>query len=305
MSRGRKARGLASGEIARPPVEHREKLSTRAQYAPTPQAPGSRHRAPSLAPAPRRISRATIAWVSLAAVLALGGTLGAAARGTCRGPFGRRPCAARVPSRLGRDRREPETGDPARGRPRRRSQRVRAQRSAGDHGRLRAMDGIGGRDEALPGASEHRPGDARAGARPEGVRGSTLGADPVRALGAPAAVRPAPALQIEPAGRRPYYCLAVAGVARSAASYIPPGVDYCALSPQLILRPGPRAARICAVQRRARHDPRSGDAGLPRARSCPATACSAQTARSWDGSASCSHRASCSTKRCRGTRTCR
>jgi diguanylate cyclase (GGDEF)-like protein len=42
-------------------------------------------------------------------------------------------------------------------------------------------------------------------------------------------------LEIEPAGSRPYYCIAVAGIARSLATYIPAGVDYCALSPQLIL----------------------------------------------------------------------
>ena len=59
-------------------------------------------------------------------------------------------------------------------------------------------------------------------------------ADPLRAFGARAASS-SHRLQIEPPGSRPYYCLAVAGVARSAASYIPPGVDYCALSPQLIL----------------------------------------------------------------------
>ncbi len=61
-----------------------------------------------------------------------------------------------------------------------------------------------------------------------------LEADPVRPLG-PRSVAVSRRLQIEPAGRRPYYCLAVAGVARSLATYIPAGLDYCALSPQLIL----------------------------------------------------------------------
>ena len=42
-------------------------------------------------------------------------------------------------------------------------------------------------------------------------------------------------LRILPPGKRPYYCLAVAGLARSAATYLPAGVDYCRLSPQLIL----------------------------------------------------------------------
>ena len=40
-------------------------------------------------------------------------------------------------------------------------------------------------------------------------------------------------LQILPPGSRPYYCFAVAGLARSAASYIPAGLDYCALAPTL------------------------------------------------------------------------
>lgn len=37
-----------------------------------------------------------------------------------------------------------------------------------------------------------------------------------------------------PSGTRPYYCLAVAGLARNAASYLPVGLDYCALAPTLM-----------------------------------------------------------------------
>jgi diguanylate cyclase (GGDEF)-like protein len=40
--------------------------------------------------------------------------------------------------------------------------------------------------------------------------------------------------QLFPAGRRPYYCLGMAGVARTPASYLPVGVDYCALAKSLI-----------------------------------------------------------------------
>jgi diguanylate cyclase (GGDEF)-like protein len=71
-------------------------------------------------------------------------------------------------------------------------------------------------------------------ARELGQLEARLAADPVRALG-PHSLPPRGRLQIEPAGARPYYCLAVAGVARSRATYIPAGIDYCALSPQLIL----------------------------------------------------------------------
>lgn len=61
-----------------------------------------------------------------------------------------------------------------------------------------------------------------------------LAANPVRALG-PLEPAPSGAFQILPPGRRPYYCFAVAGLTRSAASYLPAGTDYCSLAPQLIL----------------------------------------------------------------------
>ena len=60
-----------------------------------------------------------------------------------------------------------------------------------------------------------------------------LAADPVRPLG-PGTVGPPGPLQILPPGNRPYYCFAVAGLARSAATYIPAGLDYCALAPALV-----------------------------------------------------------------------
>ena len=90
---------------------------------------------------------------------------------------------------------------------------------------------------------------------------------PVLNAGAPVrAKRAAPAepLQILPPGNRPYYCLAVAGLARNAASYIPAGMDYCAIAPTLInaretglsqLRAGPQGRDGLA---------RNPDADLPR-----------------------------------------
>ena len=36
-----------------------------------------------------------------------------------------------------------------------------------------------------------------------------------------------------PAGKRPHYCIAVAGLARNAANYLPAGLDYCAFAPAL------------------------------------------------------------------------
>ena len=61
-----------------------------------------------------------------------------------------------------------------------------------------------------------------------------LAANPVRAMGPESAV-PRGRFQILPPGKRSYYCFAVAGLARSAAAYLPTGVDYCRLSPQLVL----------------------------------------------------------------------
>jgi len=61
-----------------------------------------------------------------------------------------------------------------------------------------------------------------------------LRAAPVRPFG-PRSHAPTSSVRVVPAGRRPYYCLAVAGVARSIATYIPAGADYCALAPQLAI----------------------------------------------------------------------
>jgi diguanylate cyclase (GGDEF)-like protein len=60
-----------------------------------------------------------------------------------------------------------------------------------------------------------------------------LSAKPVLPFG-PSASAPAAPPEILPPGPRPYYCLAVAGLARNAASYIPAGMDYCAIAPTLI-----------------------------------------------------------------------
>jgi len=58
-------------------------------------------------------------------------------------------------------------------------------------------------------------------------------ADPIRPLG-PQSVGPKQSFQVLPPGNRPYYCFAVAGLARSAATFVPGGLDYCALAPGLI-----------------------------------------------------------------------
>jgi len=61
-----------------------------------------------------------------------------------------------------------------------------------------------------------------------------IAAHPVRAFG-PREAGPHEAFQVVPPGRRPYYCFAVAGLARSALTYLAPGIDFCTLSPQLVL----------------------------------------------------------------------
>jgi diguanylate cyclase (GGDEF)-like protein len=60
-----------------------------------------------------------------------------------------------------------------------------------------------------------------------------LATHPVRPLG-PQSVAPEQGFQVLPPGKRPYYCFAVAGLARNTAAYIPAGADYCALAPALI-----------------------------------------------------------------------
>jgi diguanylate cyclase (GGDEF)-like protein len=60
-----------------------------------------------------------------------------------------------------------------------------------------------------------------------------IAANPIRPLG-PHSLGPKESFHVLPAGSRPYYCLAVAGVARSAATFLPTGLDYCALAPTLI-----------------------------------------------------------------------
>jgi diguanylate cyclase (GGDEF)-like protein len=60
-----------------------------------------------------------------------------------------------------------------------------------------------------------------------------MAAHPIRPLGATAAPQ-AEHFALFPAGNRPYYCLAVAGLARSLANFVPTGTDYCDLAPTLI-----------------------------------------------------------------------
>ena len=60
-----------------------------------------------------------------------------------------------------------------------------------------------------------------------------LAANPIRPLG-PNSLGPKERFQILPAGKRPYYCFATAGLERTLATYLPDGVDFCALAPELI-----------------------------------------------------------------------
>ncbi len=56
-----------------------------------------------------------------------------------------------------------------------------------------------------------------------------LEATPVEPLGAGRG-RPDVPFSLLPEGKRPYYCLAVAGLARDMSAYLPAGLDYCALA---------------------------------------------------------------------------
>ncbi|HEX3517891.1 MAG TPA: EAL domain-containing protein [Solirubrobacteraceae bacterium] len=60
-----------------------------------------------------------------------------------------------------------------------------------------------------------------------------MAAHPLRPLG-PHSLGPVESPQVLPAGTRPFYCLAVAGLSRDAKTYLPGGLDYCALAPSLV-----------------------------------------------------------------------
>ena len=57
----------------------------------------------------------------------------------------------------------------------------------------------------------------------------------VKPLGAGSAPAAAGGLRVAPRSDHHYYCLAVAGIARSAAVSAPAGLDYCALTPRLLV----------------------------------------------------------------------
>jgi len=59
-----------------------------------------------------------------------------------------------------------------------------------------------------------------------------MAADPLRPLGPTSRVQGG--FEVLPQGDRPYYCFAVAGLARNAKSYLPAGLDYCASAPALL-----------------------------------------------------------------------
>jgi diguanylate cyclase (GGDEF)-like protein len=59
-----------------------------------------------------------------------------------------------------------------------------------------------------------------------------MAADPLRPLGPHSTVRGR--FEVLPQGERPYYCFAVAGLARDAKTYLPAGLDYCAFAPALL-----------------------------------------------------------------------
>jgi diguanylate cyclase (GGDEF)-like protein len=60
-----------------------------------------------------------------------------------------------------------------------------------------------------------------------------MAAHPLRPFG-PHSQAPKVGLVVVPQGNRPFYCLAVTGLARNAASYLPAGLDYCELMKTMI-----------------------------------------------------------------------
>jgi diguanylate cyclase (GGDEF)-like protein len=62
---------------------------------------------------------------------------------------------------------------------------------------------------------------------------SQLAANPVLAIDGHTGQQPG-TLSVLPPGPRAYYCFATAGLARNQATYLPAGLDYCALAPDLL-----------------------------------------------------------------------
>jgi diguanylate cyclase (GGDEF)-like protein len=56
-----------------------------------------------------------------------------------------------------------------------------------------------------------------------------LAKEPVEPFGAGTGPSPKP-FEVLPAGTRPYYCFATAGITRTLSTYLPAGLDYCALA---------------------------------------------------------------------------
>ena len=90
-----------------------------------------------------------------------------------------------------------------------------------------------------------------------------MAATPLLPLG-PQSVGSKEPLRIIPPGNRPYYCLAVAGLARSAATVLPPGLDFCALAPALFPSSLLGADQLRAGRGWRNHDVGTRDPGVPR-----------------------------------------
>ena len=100
------------------------------------------------------------------------------------GGFGSPESQARLAPGLERDRLDAEARDPARGRPRGLRQRLRDRKPAGHAGGLRPLGQLRAGHAPLPGAAEHRTGEAGAG-QPAGELRTLPRRPPGEAVGAP------------------------------------------------------------------------------------------------------------------------
>jgi diguanylate cyclase (GGDEF)-like protein len=77
--------------------------------------------------------------------------------------------------------------------------------------------------------------------------GARAGGKATKPSTAPATKPATPALKITPAGERPFYCLAIAGLARHPAQSPPAGQDYCAAGTGLLLARDSGNTRVAVV----------------------------------------------------------
>ena len=201
-------------------------------------------------------------WIGLTAILVLGGDARGGARGAGGGGLGSAESQAGLAPGIERDRGDAEARDPARGRPRGLRQRLRLRQPAGHAGGLRQLGELRAGDAPLPGAAEHRAGEARAG-----VGAGELRALPRRPPGAAAGPPLGVARRRLPGAARrqaPVLLLCGGGTGQEHRRVHPRGGGLLLPGPRADHRQGFGRSQLRAGRERLLDHPRGLHAGVPR-----------------------------------------